>query len=118
LKYLKTKAAVQAADAETTTEEVLVVLAEAEAAAEDLVVNEAVLLVVAAAVLDLEKKVVLVDVVKDEAVVSDRIDQLDVQMHLNQTDLVLEHPDVRNHLATAHVLDAPEKTKLSLLIFY
>lgn len=118
MKYLKTKAAVQAAVAETTTEEILVVLAEVEAAEEDLVVNAAALLVAAAVVLDQEKKVVLVDEVKDEAVVSDRIAQEDVRMRLNQKDLVLERQDVRNHLVTAHVLDAREKTNLCLLIFY
>jgi len=94
-------------------------LAAAEAvAAAVLAVNAAVPQEVAVAVLDPEKKVVLVDAAKAVVVDSDRIARQDVRMHPNQKDLVLEHPDVRNHLATAHVLDALEKTNLGLLIFY
>ena len=109
----------QAADAETTTEEVLVVdLAAAEAAAvADLVVNAAVPLEVAAVVLDPVKKVDLADAVKAVAADSDRTVLQDVQTHPNPKDSVLEHQDVRNHLVTAHVQDAPEKTNLGLLIF-
>ncbi len=119
-KYPKTKAAAEAAaDAETTTEEVLVAdLAEAEAVAEaDLVVNAAVHQEVAAAVLDPVKKVDLADAAKAVAADSDRTVLQDVQMPLNLKDSALEHLDVRNHLATAHVQDAPEKTNLGLLIF-
>lgn len=109
----------QAADAETTTEEVPVVdLAAAEAlAVAVLAVNAAVLQEGAAAVLDQEKKVDLADVAKAVAVDSDRIVLQDVQMPLNQKDSALEHLDVRNHLVTAHVQDAQEKTNFGLLIF-
>lgn len=108
----------QAADAETTTEEVLVVdLAAAEAAVEVLAVNAVVHPEGAAAVLDQEKKVDLAAVAKAVAGDLDRIVLQDVQMPRNRKDSALEHPDVRNHLATAHVQDAQEKTNFGLLIF-
>ena len=109
-----------AADEETTTEEVLVVdLAAAEAAAAvDLDVNAAVHLVLVAAVLDQKKKVDLADAAKAVAADSDRIVLHDVRMLPSQKDSALEHQDDQNHLATAHVRNALEKTNFGLLIFY
>ena len=60
----------------------------------------------------------LADAAKAVAADSDRIVLHDVRMLPSQKDSALEHQDDQNHLATAHVRNALEKTNFGLLIFY